>query len=59
MIVPEASVKDLDMSVEEAFRTIISAGIVNPDEQPSQSNRSFSSLLAQLRPTPLSAPPKA
>ena len=58
-IVPEASVKDLDMSVEEALRTIISAGIVNPDEQPSPSNRSFSSLLAQLRPTPLSAPPKA
>ena len=30
--VPETSVKDLDISVEDAFRTIISAGIVNPDE---------------------------
>ena len=58
-IVPESSVKDLDMSVEDAFRTIISAGIVNPDERPAQSNRSFSSLLAQLRPTPMAAPPKA
>ena len=58
-LVPEGSVRELDISVEEAFRTIISAGIVNPDEQPSPSNRSFSSLLAQLRPTPLSAPPKA
>ena len=58
-IVPESSVKDLEMSVEDAFRTIISAGIVNPDERPAQSNRSFSSLLAQLRPTPMAAPPKA
>ena len=47
------------MSVEDAFRTIISAGIVNPDERPAQSNRSFSSLLAQLRPTPMAAPPKS
>ena len=47
------------MSVEDAFRTIISAGIVNPDERPSQSNRSFSSLLAQLRPSPMTVPPKA
>ena len=32
-LVPESSVKDLDISVEDAFRTIISAGIVNPDEK--------------------------
>ena len=30
-LVPEQSVRELDISVEEAFRTIISAGIVNPD----------------------------
>ena len=33
-LVPSTSVKVLDISVEVAFRTIISAGIVNPDEQP-------------------------
>ena len=32
-LVPEGSVRELNISVEEAFRTIISAGIVNPDEQ--------------------------
>lgn len=32
-LVPADSVKELNISVEEAFRTIISAGIVNPDEQ--------------------------
>ncbi|MFM9088910.1 MAG: DUF502 domain-containing protein [Cyanobium sp.] len=53
-VVPERSVKDLDLSVEDAFRTIISAGIVNPDERPAPSNRSFSSLLAQLRAPQLS-----
>jgi uncharacterized membrane protein len=47
-VVPETKVKDLDLSVEDAFRTIISAGIVNPDERETP-NRSFSSLLAQLR----------
>lgn len=52
-VVPERSVKDLDLSVEDAFRTIISAGIVNPDER-STPNRSFSSLLAQLRTPQLS-----
>jgi uncharacterized membrane protein len=52
-VVPERSVKDLDISVEDAFRTIISAGIVNPDER-STPNRSFSSLLAQLRTPQLS-----
>jgi uncharacterized membrane protein len=31
--VPEGLVKDLDLSVEDAFRTIISAGIVSPDER--------------------------
>ena len=35
-LVPESSVKDLDISVEDAFRTIISAGIVNPDEKNTQ-----------------------
>jgi uncharacterized membrane protein len=48
-VVPERAVKDLDLSVEDAFRTIISAGIVSPDERETPSNRSFSSLLAQLR----------
>ncbi|MFZ9850297.1 MAG: DUF502 domain-containing protein, partial [Vulcanococcus sp.] len=48
-VVPEASVRDLDLSVEDAFRTIISAGIVNPDERETPTSRSFSSLLAQLR----------
>jgi len=54
-VVPEGSVRDLDLSVEEAFRTIISAGIVSPDErEATTSNRSFSSLLAQLRAPQLS-----
>ncbi len=48
-VVPERLVKDLDLSVEDAFRTIISAGIVSPDERESTSNRSFASLMAQLR----------
>ena len=48
-VVPESSVQDLDLSVEDAFRTIISAGIVNPDERETPASRSFSSLLAQLR----------
>ena len=41
-LVPETSVKDLDISVEDAFRTIISAGIVNPDEKNNSSNPTFS-----------------
>ena len=49
-LVPESSVKDLNISVEDAFRTIISAGIVNPDERNTSINTSFSSLFAQLRP---------
>ena len=54
-VVPQASVRDLELSVEEAFRTIISAGIVSPDERDSSTtNRSFSSLLAQLRAPQLS-----
>jgi uncharacterized membrane protein len=53
-VVPERSVKDLDLSVEDAFRTIISAGIVSPDEREQASSRSFSSLLAQLRSPQLS-----
>ena len=48
-LVPESSVRELDISVEDAFRTIISAGIVNPDERETPASRSFSSLLAQLR----------
>jgi uncharacterized membrane protein len=48
-VVPESSVRDVELSVEDAFRTIISAGIVSPDERTTPSNRSFSSLLAQLR----------
>jgi len=48
-LVPEKSVKDLDISVEDAFRTIISAGIVNPDDRVATSNPSFSGLFAQLR----------
>ena len=46
---PEGSVKDLDISVEDAFRTIISAGIVNPDDRSNSTNTSFSSLFSQLR----------
>jgi uncharacterized membrane protein len=53
-VVPESSVRDLDLSVEDAFRTIISAGIVSPDDRETPSNRSFSSLLAQLRAPQLS-----
>ena len=53
-VVPERSVRDLDLSVEDAFRTIISAGIVSPDEREQASTRSFSSLLAQLRAPQLS-----
>ena len=48
-LVPENSVKDLNISVEDAFRTIISAGIVNPDERRTSTNASFSSLLQQFR----------
>ena len=48
-LVPEMSVRELNISVEEAFRTIISAGIVNPDDREAPVNRSFSSLIAQLR----------
>ena len=48
-LVPETSVKDLEISVEDAFRTIISAGIVNPDEKNSSSNPTFSKLFSQFR----------
>ncbi len=48
-LVPESSVKDLDISVEDAFRTIISAGIVNPDEKNTSSNPTFSKLFSQFR----------
>ena len=54
-LVPEASVRDLNISVEDAFRTIISAGIVNPDEREAPMNRSFSSLFAQLRSSTVSS----
>jgi uncharacterized membrane protein len=53
-VVPERSVRDIDLSVEDAFRTIISAGIVSPDDRETPSNRSFSSLIAQLRAPQLS-----
>jgi len=48
-LVPESSVRDLNLSVEDAFKTIISAGIVNPDAREAPAGRSFSSLIAQLR----------
>nr|AUG32397.1 hypothetical protein PLO_401 [Paulinella longichromatophora] len=57
-VVPERLVRDLDLSVEDAFRTIISAGIVSPDEREAPINRSFSSLLAQLRAPIVSQPNK-
>ena len=50
-LVPESSVKDLNISVEDAFRTIISAGIVNPDDKSDSTNISFSSLFARFRAT--------
>jgi len=53
-VVPETSVRDIDFSVEDAFRTIISAGIVSPDDKEPSSSRSFSSLMAQLRAPQLS-----
>jgi uncharacterized membrane protein len=53
-VVPESSVRDIELSVEDAFRTIISAGIVSPDDREPTSNRSFSSLMAQLRAPQLS-----
>ena len=53
-VVPERSVRDIDLSVEDAFRTIISAGIVSPDDREPNSNRSFSSLLERLRAPQLS-----
>jgi uncharacterized membrane protein len=54
-LVPEASVKDLNISVEDAFRTIISARIVNPDQRNSSTNPSFSSLFSKLRASPSSS----
>ena len=48
-LVPEASVKDLEISVEDAFRTIISAGIVNPDDKENSTSPTFSKLFSQLR----------
>ena len=48
-LVPESSVRDLNLSVEDAFKTIISAGIVNPDAREAPAGRSFSSLIAQRR----------
>ena len=50
-LVPESEVKDLNISVEDAFRTIISAGIVNPDERETPVKRSFSGLISSLRPS--------
>jgi uncharacterized membrane protein len=57
-VVPETAVRDLDLSVEDAFRTIISAGIVSPDDDREiPASRSFSSLLAQLRAPVFSSSP--
>lgn len=53
-VVPERSVRDIELSVEDAFRTIISAGIVSPEDREAPSTKSFSSLLAQLRAPQLS-----
>ena len=39
----------MNISVEDAFRTIISAGIVNPDEKENSTNPTFSKLFSQLR----------
>ncbi|HGY5536861.1 MAG: DUF502 domain-containing protein [Prochlorococcus sp.] len=50
-LVPECSVRDLNISVEDAFRTIISAGIVNPDEKVVPAKRSFSRPITQARST--------
>lgn len=50
-LVPESSVRNLNISVEDAFRTIISAGIVNPDEKVAPVNRSRSSLIPKVRST--------
>ena len=58
-LVPEDSVKDLNLSVEDAFRTIISAGIVNPDERETSTNPSFSSLFSQLKSSRLSTSPES
>ena len=38
-----------DTEAEDAFRTIISAGIVNPDEKENSTNPTFSKLFSQLR----------
>ena len=40
-LVPARSVRELEISVEEAFRTIISAGIVNPDDREAPVNLSL------------------
>ena len=48
-LVPEHSVKELKISVEDAFRTIVSAGIINPDERQGPASQSLPSLFAQLR----------
>ena len=57
-VVPESSVRDVELSVEDAFRTIISAGIVSPDdERSSTASRSFSNLIAQLRAPVFSSTP--
>jgi N utilization substance protein B len=39
----------VDISVEDAYRPIISAGIVNPDEKNNTTNPTFSKLFSQLR----------
>ncbi len=39
LIVPESDVRDSDLSVEEAFRTILSLGIAQPGSRPSDRRR--------------------
>ncbi len=53
-VVPERSVRDVDLSVEEAFRTIISAGIVTPSERDGAAARNVANPMAPIRVTPLS-----
>ncbi|MFN7228335.1 MAG: DUF502 domain-containing protein [Synechococcaceae cyanobacterium] len=53
-VVPERSVRDVDLSVEDAFRTIISAGIVTPSERETSPGRNVANPLGQIRATQLS-----
>ncbi|MEB3266527.1 MAG: DUF502 domain-containing protein [Cyanobacteriota bacterium] len=52
-VVPERSVRDVDLSVEEAFRTIISAGIVSPSQRDAAAPRTVANPVAPIRVSPL------